>query len=49
MAVTTLSLPSLIMLKNAVKPKLLAIFIAVSTIGIILIGYLFNVIQAFIV
>ena len=49
MAVTTLSLPSLIMLKNAVKPKLLAVFIAISTIGIILVGYFFNVIQAFIV
>lgn len=49
MAVTTLSLPSLIMLRNAVKPKLLAVFIVISTIGIILVGYFFNVIQAFIV
>ena len=42
MAVTTLSLPSLIMLKKAVKPKLLALFIAICTFGIILVGYLFN-------
>ena len=45
MAVTTLSLPSLIMLRKAVKPKLLALFIAICTIGIILGGYLFNAIQ----
>ena len=42
MAVTALSLPSIIMLKNVVKPKLLAIFVAYITIGIIIIGYLFN-------
>lgn len=42
MAVTTLSLPSLIMLRKAVKPKLLAVFIAVCAVGIILVGYLFN-------
>lgn len=42
MAVTTLSLPSLIMLRKAVRPKLLAIFIAICTAGIILVGYLFN-------
>lgn len=42
MAVTTLSLPSLIMLRKAVKPKLLALFIGVCTAGIILVGYLFN-------
>lgn len=42
MAVTALSLPSIIMLKNVVKPKLLAIFVAYVTIGIIIIGYLFN-------
>lgn len=45
MAVTTLSLPSLIMLRKAVKPKLLALFIGVCTIGIILLGYLFNAFQ----
>ena len=44
MAVTTLSLPSLIMLRKAVKPKLLAAFIAVCTVGIIVVGYLFNAI-----
>lgn len=45
MGVTTLSLPSMIMLRKAVKPKLLAIFIAICTIGIILVGYFFNAIQ----
>ena len=49
MAVTTLSLPSMIMLRKAVKPKLLAVFIAICTIGIIMVGYLFNVFQALIV
>lgn len=43
MAVTTLSLPSLIMLKKAVKPKLLALFITICTLGIIIVGYLFNI------
>ena len=45
MAVTTLSLPSLIMLRKAVKPKLLALLIGICTVGIILVGYLFNVFQ----
>ena len=45
MAVTTLSLPSLIMLRKAVKPKLLALFIGICTIGIIIVGYLFNAFQ----
>lgn len=45
MAVTTLSLPSLIMLKKAVKPKLLGLFIGICTGGIILVGYFFNAIQ----
>ena len=43
MGVTTLSLPSVIMLRKAVKPKLLGIFIAICVIGIILVGYLFNI------
>lgn len=43
MAVTTLSLPSLIMLKKAVKPKLLFLFIGICTFGIIAVGYLFNI------
>ena len=42
MAVTTLSLPSLIMLKKAIKPKLLGTFIVICTVGIILVGYAFN-------
>lgn len=45
MGVTTLSLPSMIMLRKAVKPKLLWIFIAICTVGTILVGYLFNAIQ----
>ena len=45
MGVTTLSLPSMIMLKKAVKPKLLGIFIAICTIGIIIVGYVFNLVQ----
>ena len=42
MAVTTLSLPSVILLRKAVKPKLLGLFIGICTVGIILVGYLFN-------
>ena len=45
MAVTTLSLPSLVMLRKAVKPRLLALFIGICTLGIILVGYLFNGLQ----
>lgn len=45
MAVTTLSLPSIIMLRKAVKPKLLALFIGLCAAGIILVGYLFNFFQ----
>lgn len=45
MGVTTLSLPSIIMLQKAVKPKLLAVFIGICTMGIIIVGYLFNVFQ----
>ncbi len=47
MAVTTLSLPSIIMLRKAVKPKLLALFIGICTIGIIIVGYFFNFLQGF--
>ena len=46
MAVTTLSLPSLIMLKKAVKPKLLFLFIGICTFGIIVVGYVFNILNA---
>lgn len=45
MAVTTLSLPSLIMLRKAVKPKLLALFMGVCAIGMIFVGYWFNAFQ----
>ena len=44
MAVTTLSLPSIIMLRKAVKPKLLGVFVGICTVGIIAVGYLFNAI-----
>ena len=43
MAVTTLSFPSIVMLSKAVKKKLLAAFIGIVTVGIIIVGYLFNV------
>lgn len=45
MGVTTLSLPSIIMLRKAMKPKLLGIFITICTVGIIIVGYFFNAIQ----
>ena len=48
MGVTTLSLPSMIMLRKAVKPKLLGVFIAICALGIIVVGYLFNLFQGFI-
>lgn len=43
MAVTTLSLPSMIMLRKAVKPRLLGLFIGICTVGIVVVGYLFNI------
>lgn len=49
MGVTTLSLPSMIMLRKAVKPKLLGIFITICIIGIIVVGYFFNLIGPFII
>ncbi len=48
MGVTTLSLPSIIMLKKAVKSKLLGIFVAICTLGIIIVGYFFNAVQPFV-
>ena len=45
MGVTTLSLPSMILLRKAIKPKLLGIFVAICTVGIILVGYFFNAVQ----
>ena len=45
MAVTTLSLPSLIMMKKAIKPKLMGAFVAICTAGIIIVGYGFNIFQ----
>ena len=49
MGVTTLSLPSLIMLSKAIKPKLMALFIGVCAVGIIIVGYFFNAIAPLIV
>ena len=49
MAVTTLSLPSMIMLSKAIKPKLLGVFIAICTLGIIIVGYVFNLVQEFLI
>ena len=49
MGVTTLSLPSMIMLKKAIKPKLLGVFIAICTVGIIIVGYFFNAVQHLII
>lgn len=45
MGVITLSFPSMIMLRKAVKPKLLGIFTGICTAGIIIVGYVFNIIQ----
>ena len=45
MGVTTLSLPSMIMLKKAIKPKLLGVFITICVLGIIVVGYFFNLIE----
>lgn len=49
MAVTTLSLPSIILLRKAVKPRLLLLFVAICTVGIISVGYLFNFLQPYLV
>ena len=49
MAVTTASLPSIIMLRKPIKPKLLGIFILICTMGIMTVGYLFNFVQGFII
>ena len=45
MGVTTLSLPSMIMLRKAIRPKLLALFVVICTVGIIVVGYVFNALQ----
>lgn len=45
MGVTTLSLPSMIMLKKAIKPKLLGVFITICVLGIIVVGYFFNLVE----
>lgn len=49
MAVTTLSLPSIVMLRKAVKPKLLGIFVGICTLGIIIVGYFFNAVQTLLI
>lgn len=45
MGVTTLSLPSMIMLRKAIRPRLLGVFVAICTTGIIVVGYFFNAVQ----
>jgi len=42
MAITALSLPEMIILRKVLKPKLLSVYIAILTVGIIFTGYLFN-------
>ena len=49
MGVTTLSLPSMIMLRKAVKPRLLGTFVAICTGGIIVVGYFFNAFQSLLI
>ena len=49
MGVTTLSLPSMIMLRKAVKPELLSVFVTICAVGIILVGYFFNLFQGYII
>ena len=49
MAVTTLSLPSMIMLSKAIKPKLLGVFVSICTLGIIIVGYVFNLVQGLLI
>ena len=49
MGVTTLSLPSMILLKQAVKPKLLGLFVTICTIGIVVVGYVFNAFQTLLI
>ena len=49
MAVTTLSFPSLVMLGKAIKPRLLILFACICTAGIILVGYVFNILSVFLI
>ena len=42
MATTALSLPEMILLKKVIKPKLIGVFVVITGIAIILVGYLFN-------
>ena len=49
MGVTTLSLPSMIILRKAVKPELLSVFVTICAVGIILVGYFFNLFQGYII
>ena len=49
MTVTTLSLPSMVMLSKAIKPKLLGVFVSICTLGIIIVGYVFNLVQGFLI
>lgn len=49
MAVTTLSFPSMVMLGKAIKPRLLILFAGICTLGIILVGYVFNILSVFLI
>ena len=49
MALSWMSLPSMILLRKAVKPKLLGIFVLICTLGILLVGYLFNFLSVWLV
>lgn len=42
MAVTALSVPEMVLLRKVMKPRLIAIFVATASIGILLVGFLFN-------
>lgn len=44
MATTALSLPEMILLRKVIKPKLIAVFVAITGVSIILVGYMFNAI-----
>lgn len=49
MSVTTLSIPSLVMLKQVISAKLLFVFAGVCVLGIVIVGYVFNFLQSFLI
>jgi uncharacterized membrane protein YraQ (UPF0718 family) len=44
MAVTALSFPEMVLLRKVMQPRLIAVFVATAAIGILIVGFLFNVI-----